>query len=143
MAWLDITGCGISSVPAEEGVYEKKQAPGWTSNIDGRFLYATGHVHDGGTKTTIYRKRGTQTTEIFVSHVQYGGRAGYVAPDGMEHISQVSYCDFKQDDTLKRGDVLWVGASYNSTAHMLMEAPGSNKFELVIEVCNHVFTSPG
>lgn len=47
----------------------------------------------------------------------------------MEHISRVSFHDFAKDDTLKKGDVLFVGPSYNSTAHMLMEAPGSKRLE--------------
>jgi Stress up-regulated Nod 19 len=134
MAWLDITGCGISSEAAEKGVYERKQKRPWTSNIDGRLLYATGHVHDGGTKTTIYRTRNGATSEICVSHAEYGGRAGYVGADGMEHISRVSYCDFAKDDSLKTGDVLFVGASYNSTAHMLMESPGSKHLEPIMGI---------
>jgi hypothetical protein len=134
MAWLDITGCGISSAAAEKGVYERKQTQPWTSTIEGRLLYATGHVHDGGTKTTIYRTRGGKTTEICESHAEYGGRAGYTGADGMEHISRVSYCDFPGDDSLKKGDVLFVGASYNSTEHMLMTSPGSNRLEPIMGI---------
>lgn len=134
MAWLDITGCGISSEAAEKGAYERKQMQPWISNIDGRLLYATGHVHDGGTKTTIYRTRNGKTTEICESHAEYGGRAGYVGADGMEHISRVSYCDFANDDTLKKGDSLFVGATYNSTAHMLMESPGSKRLEPIMGI---------
>lgn len=134
MAWLDITGCGLSSETAEKGVYEKKQMLPWISTIEGRLLYATGHVHDGGTKTTIYRTRLGKTTEICESHAQYGGRAGYTGLDGMEHIARVSYCDFAADDSIKRGDILYVGASYNSSAHMMMTAPGTSKLEPIMGI---------
>jgi len=50
--------------------------------------------------------------------------------DGMEHISQVSYCDFAKDDVLKKGDLLFVVASYNSSEHMMMAGHGAGKLEL-------------
>ena len=127
MAWLDITQCGYSEAPAVKGVYERKQTPGWTSKIEGKLLYATGHVHDGGTHTAIYRRRNGKVKNLCESHSRYGGRPGYTGLDGMEHISAVSFCDFSSDDSLKVGDVFYVGAFYNTTAHMLMEAPGKNK----------------
>jgi hypothetical protein len=126
MIWLDITGCGVSSERAEKGVYEKRQSPGWTSTLEGKLLYATGHVHDGGSHTAIYRKRNGVVKIICESHSRYGGRNGYKGLDGMDHISAASYCDFAEDDSIKVGDVLYVGAFYNTTAHMLMEAPGRN-----------------
>jgi len=141
MAWLDITGCGISSEAASKGIYERKQELGWTSNLEGRLLYATGHVHDGGVKTTIYRRRNGQVKDICESHAQYGGRVGYTGLDGMEHISKMSYCDFAKDDTLKRGDVLFVGASYNTTAHMLMEAPGTKRLEPKQNIVHYLYST--
>lgn len=59
----------------------------------------------------------------------------------MEHISRASFYDFAKDDTLKKGDVLFVGASYNSTAHMLMEARGSKRLE-PIEGISRVYIGP-
>lgn len=44
----------------------------------------------------------------------------------MEHISRV--------DTLQKGDVLSVEASYNSSAHMLMEAPGTKDLEPIMGI---------
>lgn len=127
MAWLDITDCGLSSVPAQEGVFELR-SKGWKSTVAGRLLSATGHVHDGGVDTVIYKNGEPVCTSVQV----YGGKPGFTAPGGghgghddghddghggTDHISGAGVCeDF---GTVEVGDELVVAANYNTTAHPL------------------------
>lgn len=123
MAWLDITDCGLSSVPAQEGVFELRSS-GWKSTVAGRLLSTTGHVHDGGVDTVIYKNGEPICTSVQV----YGGKPGFTAPGGghgehddghggVEHISGSGLCsDF---GTVEVGDELVIVANYNTTAHPL------------------------
>lgn len=72
MAWLDITGCGSSEVPAQGGEYTKT-SPGWSSTVSGKLLSAVGHVHDGGMDTTVY----VNGKPVCVSQQIYGRKPGY------------------------------------------------------------------
>jgi hypothetical protein len=77
MAWLDITGCGAGDYPARSGVYEVKSRP-WKSTVSGRLLSATGHEHDGGHETVIYKNG-----QVVCSSAQlYGRKAAWIG--GME-----------------------------------------------------------
>jgi hypothetical protein len=126
MAWLDITDCGISSVPAREGIYSLRST-GWTSTVTGRLLSATGHVHDGGIETIILKNGEPICTSVQI----YGGKPGFTTPGGehdhghgdgdgdgtVAHISGAGVCtDF---GTVEVGDELVVVANYNTTAHPL------------------------
>ena len=123
MAWLDITDCGISSVPAQEGVFELRST-GWTSTVSGRLLEATGHVHDGGVDTVIYKNGEPICTSVQV----YGHKPEFIAGghgdghddghgEGVPHISGAGVCiDF---GTVEVGDELVIVANYNTTAHPL------------------------
>jgi len=134
MAWLDITGsCGTSEESASKGAYERKQRIPWRSNVEGKMLYATGHGHDGATHVTIYRRRGTQTEPICTSYQRYGG-PGYVGLDKMPHISAVSYCNFTESNAIHKGDELFVGAAYNSSAHMMMDRANGRGLEPIMGI---------
>jgi hypothetical protein len=77
MAWLDITNCGGSDYPAKIGVYEVKSKP-WKATFSGKLLSATGHEHDGGHETIIYKNG-----QIVCSSAQlYGRKAAWIG--GME-----------------------------------------------------------
>lgn len=120
-AWFDITPCGgDSKYPAAEGAYERVQKQAWIAPFNGRFNYATGHLHDGGEHTTLYRRRAGVTEPICQSWMTYGGTPGYVGLDGMRHISSASSCYFETDGDIRKGDAFFVGATYNTSQHMLM-----------------------
>jgi hypothetical protein len=53
--WTDVTGCGTSEAPAQEGVYELR-SPGWISTIGGVMLSTLGHVHDGESVNQLVRR---------------------------------------------------------------------------------------
>lgn len=114
MAWLDITGCGASDVPARVGDYDIKSPP-WTANFNGRLLSATGHTHDGGADVTIY-KNGKPVCKSVQLYARTPAYIGGMMP-GMKHISDTGSCvDF---GTIKSGDKLHIGARYNTTEHEL------------------------
>jgi hypothetical protein len=82
-------------------------------------------------ETKIYRRRGGSTTVICTSHARYGDQK---ALDGMPHIRRVTPCTFPQDDNIKVGDVLSLGAIYNSTDHMLMQGHKGGRLEPVMGI---------
>jgi hypothetical protein len=51
------------------------------------------------------------------------------------HVAVKWVDDFAEDGSIKVGDVLYVGAFYNTTAHMLMEARGkTHAFEPIMGI---------
>ena len=128
MAWLDITGCGLSNVPAREGQYEIR-GPAWKSTVNGRLLSASGHVHNGGVNTTIW----LNGDPVCVSRQVYGRTPEFIAPphdghgghssrarhdddpghgEGKASISDAEICtDFGE---IKEGDELLVSAYYDT-----------------------------
>jgi hypothetical protein len=115
MAWLDITGCGMSDYPARSGTYEVK-SPAWRSSVSGKLLSATGHEHDAGAEVIVYKngKPVCNSAQIYGRRPQWiGGMDGMK----MSHISDTGSCvDFGE---VKVGDTLQIGAKYNTTAHPL------------------------
>jgi len=120
MAWLDVTGCGVSDTPARVGNYELK-SPGWRATYSGRLLSATGHTHDGGHEVTIYKNGQAvcKSLQIYGRKPAFIGGMDMPGMPGMKmtHISDTGSCvDFGD---IKPGDSLVVGARYNTSAHPL------------------------
>lgn len=122
---MDITGCGVSSAPAKDGIYQYT-SPTYTSEINGTLVESAGHVHDGGTDTTLF----INGKQACVNKMLYGHRRpGYgPMPDSLvmksmamddnqpdTHISDSGVCyDFGQ---VKTGDKLQLTANYDQTLH--------------------------
>jgi hypothetical protein len=123
--WLDVTGgCGKGDVPAKKGKYELSE--NWKSNLEGPFLEAVGHVHDGGANIKIY----VNDKEVCVSDQVYGAKPEYVEPAsmgsqaGMKHISECGVC--QNFSNLQKGDKVRMVANYDAKKHMQMaEKDGS------------------
>jgi hypothetical protein len=113
MIWMDITGCGISSVPATPG-QNSYLSPIWKSTIAGTLLFSTGHTHDGGLDTTLYINNKTVCTNTQL----YGRRKEYVERgNGRKHISDIGVCvDFGR---VEKGDEIKLGVRYDSSVHEL------------------------
>jgi len=124
VAWLDVTGCGGSEVPAtgKSGKFSLK-SPGWRSTLSGTMLYATGHVHDAGTATAIYQNG----KEVCVSTQLYGRTPEYISPEGAGHgghkrrdggggMHISDSCACRNFGQLRRGDDLVVEARYDTNS---------------------------
>jgi hypothetical protein len=128
VVYMDITGCGISSAPAKNHTY-RYTSPPWTSPVDARFLFALGHLHNGGTAVQLFKN----SQQICLSKALYGHRRpGYGpvpaniimpgmsaadnAPDS--HISDMASCeDF---GALKKGDTVTLTANYDADRYPQM-----------------------
>ncbi|PGG95888.1 hypothetical protein AJ79_09825 [Helicocarpus griseus UAMH5409] len=146
MAWLDITDCGVSAVPAQQGQFELR-SDGWKSTVNGRLLSASGHVHNGGVNTTIW----LNGEPICTSRQVYGRTPEFIAPPhgghggdegddgGHEHgaegkpsISDAETCvDFGD---VKVGDELVVSAYYDTDKYPLDEAHDGEGFESIMGI---------
>lgn len=113
MIWMDITGCGISSVLATPGA-TTYLSPIWKSTIAGPLLFSTGHTHDGGLDTTLYVNNRTVCTNAQI----YGRRKEYIEKgNGRQHISDVGVCvGFGRVEV---GDEVRLGVRYDSAVHEL------------------------
>jgi hypothetical protein len=125
--WLDVTNCGMSEVPAKNGVYQYSSS-GWKSKYDGKMLYGVGHVHDGGTDVTLM-----QNDQAICRYNQlYAEAGGYqnlkttgTAMGGMDmgsnvtHISDAAVC--RNFGTIKKGDNIKITAHYNADLHSQMK----------------------
>lgn len=148
MAWVDITGCGWSDAPGLEGIYEYK-SPGWKSTVAGALLYTYGHTHDGGASTTLY----INDKPVCRSEMLYGTKPEYFeknstasshshtskmvssgGPDS-NHISDVTSC--VNFGILKKGDNVYVGATYNTSAHALNPAHPGHEGRFAPVMGNH------
>ncbi|KAK2804805.1 hypothetical protein FQN51_001447 [Onygenales sp. PD_10] len=153
MAWLDITDCGLSAVPAQQGQFVLK-SKGWKSTVSGRLLSASGHVHNGGVNTTIY----LNGDPVCVSRQLYGRTPDFVAPghgghegmkakrqdgheghdggeDGMEGKPSISDAEMCVDfATVNEGDELVISAYYDTDLHPLDEAHDGSGFEDVMGI---------
>lgn len=130
--WMDITGCGVSSAPAKKGVYQYT-SPEWTSNVNGEFKQAAGHVHDGGTDVQIFKNG----KPVCVSKMLYGHRRTGYGPMPMGEMSK--NMDMQEDQpnvhisdagicynfgTIKVGDKMQLTAYYDGTLHPQMKRKG-------------------
>jgi hypothetical protein len=130
--WMDITGCGVSSAPAQKGVYQYT-SPVWTVDRNGILVGAGGHEHDGGTDTRLFKNG----KEICISKQLYGHRRSGFLPmpkdlvmKGMEgasnapdaHISDAGLC--QNLGPVKIGDKLQMTANYDGTLHTQMVRNG-------------------
>jgi hypothetical protein len=124
LLWLDITGCGNSDYPPQEGVYEIK-SPAWNSTISGNLITAFGHVHDGGAAIVNY----VNGKPVCTSTQYYATKPGYqeaidstasstkITKSAYKHVSEASSCvDFGR---VNKGDSLVIGAQYNTPVHGL------------------------
>lgn len=164
--WMDITDCGTSEAPPQEGFYEVKSS-GWNSTIEGGLLATIGHTHDGGVWTTLYvnDKPVCRSDQLYGTKKQYFEKASIpnlntaaaVMGDDMagmdrpstaylnaadiegldhprqdprlDHISSVSSC--VNFGTIKKGDVIKIGATYNTTAHSLNRNMEPNNWSIL------------
>ena len=73
--WIPVTGCGQPSTydvrSAEDGDRHHRKAYTFQMPVSGRFVWGTGHLHDGGVKMVF--KNVTTNERIFVSHALYEG----------------------------------------------------------------------
>lgn len=126
LVWVDVTNCQkTSDFKPETGVYQK-MSRGFTSKHDGEFLFAIGHMHDGGVKVELLVNGKLSCT----SKQMYSNRRGhYIEPtDGgvlkdlvmppNSHISDVAVC--RDWGKIKKGDVLSVKAYFDAHTHMQM-----------------------
>jgi len=110
---LDAGACGSSEIEQQpHGQWQVSSKP-WVSKVEGKMLYASGHMHDGGTNITMYKNGEV----ICVSEQLYDRRAGYREPagsahPGQKHISDAGICtNFNEVNV---GDKLHITAHYDS-----------------------------
>lgn len=84
-----------------------KTSPGWKSTVNGRLLGASGHEHNGGVNTTIFKNG----DPICVSRQAYGSTPEFISPEGTASISDAEMCvDFGD---VAVGDELVISAYYD------------------------------
>jgi len=122
VAWLDVTGCGASEVSARgrSGAFSLK-SNGWRSSLSGPMLYATGHVHDGGTDTVILQngREVCKSVQLYGRTADYmgEGHGGHKKRAPSAHISDSCACrNFGQ---LRSGDNIQVVANYDTNKYPL------------------------
>jgi len=130
---------------AKEGVYTFNSTV-WTSPLNGKLLYAIGHMHDGGTDIQLYVNKNL----VCKSVMRYGGRPGYggnststdVAKPAMGghshskrdgphggamsdalHISDPGLCE--NFGAVKKGDAMTIKVTYDTTKYPLMMHNGN------------------
>lgn len=128
LVWVDVTNCAKESdFKPGQGVYQRASR-GFTMKEDGRLVFATGHMHDGGVRVELLvnGKVSCNSKQIYANR-----RGHYVEPaDGTaiikglamppgSHISDVGVC--KDWGEVKKGDVLSVKAYYDEGQHMQMK----------------------
>jgi hypothetical protein len=126
LVWVDVVNCAKTSdfVP-KTGVYQM-QSKAITMKNDGQFLFANGHMHDGGVQVELYVNGKLSCT----SKQLYANRRGHytepkdgtivshmVMPAG-SHISDVGVC--KNWATVKKGDTLTVKGFFDANSHKQM-----------------------
>jgi hypothetical protein len=129
LVWLDVTNCARESeFPAQLGRYVKESTD-FIMPSDGDWLFATGHVHDGGEKVEMY----INDKLVCNSKQMYANRRGkfYEPNDGTildgqvmppgTHISDNGVC--RNFASGKKGDRVRVKAYYDDSKHMQMRNP--------------------
>jgi hypothetical protein len=122
--WLQFKQCGKSDVapsnldwksrPLKQKFTETTAI--WESPYEGQMVFVSGHLHDGGTTTEVYRN-----SELLCNSVtSYGTNAAYVRKDGMnmgptEHISKVTGCS--DMGPIHKGDKYNVQVTYDFDTH--------------------------
>jgi len=121
--YLDANSCDTSEVlpPKQTGQFTIKSKP-WSLNVEGKIIYAMGHLHDGGTVIDV---NATPSSALCKSPATYSGSKEYVwnEPAGMkmrdktakDHISAMPNCtpqDFKVAE-VKKGQSWVVEGHYD------------------------------
>jgi len=126
--WIQLGQCGqpdtdgsgkkvfYTGMPLNDKAFQESSAP-WTAKQDGTVVFVSGHLHDGGTGTKIYKN----DQMICDSETHYGETPAYhqeLMP-GMnmptEHISSVTPCFMPTKMT--KGDKFYQTSFYNFTEH--------------------------
>jgi hypothetical protein len=126
--WLDIGGCGSSSLPAKAHTHFDYSSPKWTvpSGLSGKVTFVAGHLHDGGTRLEVVRNGDV----VCVSKAEYGCEGAELEPrqghddpaEGMPrmnmssmHITHMTSCE--NAARVEKGDQWSVAAHYNTALH--------------------------
>jgi len=140
--WLDVTGCGISSVnpPAKQRFTLSSRK--WTVGYNGDMLGVGGHLHDGGVVLNVYKNQ----EKICISTAKYGmggghghGRRGIgglekrqgngPSSDGKSHIQEMSTC--RDMGRVKSSDQIWIDAEYDYQKHAGMTSKTGKNTEVM------------
>lgn len=134
--------CGAAYVQPQDGTFTLTNNPGYTSDIGGKLLSATGHGHDGvenvkvkvGGKVVcdsqqVYGRRPGYTAKAMAEMPGMPAHSGASAPKSpikseasVKHISDTGVCmDF---GSFKAGDIFEVDAVYDTKKNGLNKLMG-------------------
>lgn len=103
--WLDVENCRTSEYEVPEGPSSTHWT--WQSNVTGRIVWAAGHVHDGGIRTTLTNASTGQ--HLCTAWAGYGTDPAY-----MGHIESMSTCAWDSLGTVREGETLDLEAVYDA-----------------------------
>lgn len=109
--WLDSGGCGPSGLPAYRNTTFEYSSPPVKGVGEGKFTFAGGHLHDGGTHIELM-KNGQAVCNLNATYVRYE----YMA-NSERHISSIDTC---QPGNVDPGDVWSLVAHYDTRLHKPM-----------------------
>jgi hypothetical protein len=103
----------------------------WIAPADGYVMGGNGHLHEGGTKTdeylngerictsTPHYSNVTSTTMGGMGHGKRQALMGTVTTTNtdIEHIEKQGGCIFEKPHRVKKGDKMWISATYDFTQH--------------------------
>jgi hypothetical protein len=134
LVWVDVTNCAKSSdFTPLRGVYQK-ESRAFTMNHDADLVFATGHMHDGGTVVELYvnGKLSCTSKQLYANRRGHytepkdGSVISHMAMPAGSHISDVGVC--KDWASVKKGDKLSVKAYFDEGMHPQM-VNGKGKLE--------------
>jgi hypothetical protein len=129
--WLDVTGCGISSVNPPRGQKKfKLDSRKWRVGYKGQMLGVGGHLHDGGVILNIYKNNEV----VCASKAKYGMGGGHAhgrrdltkrqgtgpSSDGKAHIKEMTTCT--QMGEVSPNDNIWIDAQYDFNTYKGMQS---------------------
>ena len=125
--WLPVTGCGNPSTydveAADDGARRHRKTYTFEMPVSGRFVWGTGHLHDGGIKMVF--KNLTTAKRIFVSRALYEG-------DHRWDLTGTTNFSSEEGVHVDAGDMLQIVAVYNSTRDW-EDVMGNLRASLVLE----------
>ncbi|MGH8998542.1 MAG: hypothetical protein ACRDY7_04040 [Acidimicrobiia bacterium] len=103
--WMDENNCGSSTYSVPAG--ESNKVATWTSDRTGRFVFAGGHVHDGGLRTVLANE--STGEQMCTSYAGYGTNPAY-----MGTVESMTTCGHDRIGVVREGEKLSLDTYYDS-----------------------------
>jgi hypothetical protein len=126
--WIDLNQCGKKDVTTGnldaasrplKNVFTETTAD-WTSQYDGDMVFVSGHLHDGGTNSLIYKNDKLLCDSV----TSYGGSAAYIQNTTMAGMSGMAADEHISGDTscsnmgpIVKGDKFHLSVNYDFNKH--------------------------